>query len=732
MMHRLVQWQRELHTSQGEQGQSLIIIVFAFIGLLAFVGLGVDLGFYYIERVKVGRAADAAALAAAGELPVEEAARMRALTYLQENGYDHEAADAALAVNQYDGGSYASDPAGADTMTTIWVDTAYAQDETAPNPAITADHIRVRVRQQVPMTFMQLLGFDQLPVEAVAEAENISDIDTVIVYDDSGSMEFDTRCYGCWEPDPDSMYPDGTIYPLHWSDSSIANADHCASDCGDANRSPYGSTQYWVNDCNYRYRYEVWDDDIGDYVWGSWSDLYYTVIEAEEYSKIDPDYHTYGFTPYYTYWVMQHNDKGAYYRTDRGAYLSHHPYASLSNHVDGLGVPCTWDDLTDGEICRRNLPVGGPYAAPRADYDFRAPAGDTYYVWVRGQGGDDGTHGDHVFWGVDGNPIGGEDDYPKGTFYDGADSGDWDWRCVGSTPLSAGDHTLNLWAGGPGFDADRILITTDNTNCGYDSTPPHPRTFEPNNARTDWACDPCDPRFAGRPGGQTPPAGDYRPDCNIDLRQDDLYDDEQPIRDALEAAKHFVGQLNPQFDQVGYVAYDGSGSIENELECLRKRGSTNCTPQVITNTVLANLDTARASGSTNIADAIRRGISVLKTVPDGFGEHYGRPGAAHVMILLTDGRANTYSNCDSACDDDPDLWPNDDEPAKDCAMWYAHRARNQNIVIYTITLGYTADQELMKEIANVTKGYHRHAETPEVLEDIFDELYERIFIRLTK
>lgn len=65
-------------------------------------------------------------------------------------------------------------------------------------------------------------------------------------------------------------------------------------------------------------------------------------------------------------------------------------------------------------------------------------------------------------------------------------------------------------------------------------------------------------------------------------------------------------------------------------------------------------------------------------------------------------------------------------------MWYAHRARNQNIVIYTITLGYTADQELMKEIANVTKGYHRHAETPEVLEDIFDELYERIFIRLTK
>lgn len=726
-MKKLLQLRRESQAAQGEQGQSLIIVVFAFIGLLAFVGLGVDLGFYYVERVKVGRAVDAAALAAAGELPVEGAAHLRAMAYLRENDYDHEAADAALAVNQYDGGSYASDPADADTMTTIWIDTAYAQDEEASDPSVTADHIRVRVRQQVPMTFMRFIGFEQVPVEAVAEAENISDIDTVIVYDDSGSMEFDTRCYGCWEAAPDQMYPAGTIYPLHWSDNTMEHADHCASDCGDASRSPYGSSQYWVNDCNYRYRYK---DSYGN--WSSWSDQYYIVIEAEEYSRINPDYHTYGFTPYSTYWVMQHNDKGAYSRTGRGAYLSHHPYASLTNHVDGLGVPCTWDDLTNGEYCRRDLPVGGPYEAPRADFDFRAPTNDTYYVWVRGQGGDDDYRGDHVYWGVNGNPIGWEDDYPKGTFYDGASSSAWDWRCVGDTSLSQGDHTLNLWAGGPGFDADRILITTDNSGCAYDSTPEAPRTFDPNSARTDWACDPCDPRFAGRPGGQAPPDGAYRPDCDIDLRQDDLYDDEQPIRDALEAAKHFVGQLNPQFDQVGYVAYDSDASIRNELECLRKRGSTDCSPQVITETVVANLDTAKASGSTNIADGIRRGISVLKTVPDGFGDHYGRPGAAHVMILMTDGQANTYSNCDPACADDPDLWPHDDEPAKDCAVWYAHQARNQNIVIYTITLGYMADQELMKEVAEVTKGYHRHAETPDVLEDIFDELYERIFIRLTR
>ena len=711
---------------KGEQGQSLLIITLAFIGLLALVGLGVDLGLVYVELVQVGRAADAAALAAATELPLESAAQARALVYLQENEYNHEADGVQLAVDTYHNGEYAEDPGG---DTTIWVDTEYSQDA---GQADTANRIRVRVRKQVPMNFMQFMGFPTLPAEATATAENISNIDTVIVYDKSGSMEFDTLCYGCWEPssDPTEQYPHGTIYPLHWGDQIAPPPNHCAGWEPDDPYNPTDGGHYNCSgdDCYY--------EDAGEY---------HIIIEAEEYSSLSVNYSGWAFVPYSTLWVMQRNDRGSEGRDGRGGYLSHHPYANYNN-TSGLGVACTWDDLNDDEKCRRGL-SGGPFDAPRADYDFYAPVDGNYYVWLRGQGGGSSGSDDFVFWGMDGTPLGREDDFRQGPYYDGASSSRWDWERLskggnggqdGVHWLSAGEHTLNLWAGGSGFDADRIIITTDNgiTIDNNEELPPSglPTGDPANNGRTDWACHPCDPRFAGRPGGQTSPA--YRPDCYKDLRFDDLYDDEGPIRDALEAAKYFVGLLDPRFDQVGYVSYDTNSQIRNELECVRRLGTTLCTSQVITDTVLYQLDNTSAGGSTNIAEGIKDGIAVLSTIDS----HYGRPGAAHIMALMTDGEANQTP--DSVCDDDPTLWPrdygndgdpvpdSDDSAAKDCVIYYAQEARDNGIVIYTISLGWSADRALMEEVADITGGYHRWAPTPDKLEEIFDELYERIFIRL--
>ena len=219
----------ELHVRQ--QGQSLVIIAFAFVGILAIVGLGFDLGWAYIENIRVGQAADAAALAAASELPLEVAAHMRALVYLQENGYDYSVeSDVRLVVN----GAPISGPSEADALTTIWVETAYSRDDSLPpsQQVDTADRIRVTIKQRVPMHFMQFIGFRTVPVRASAEAENISNIDTVIVYDKSGSMEYDTLCYGCWEQSAD-QYPSGYIYPLPWSGYTMDSADHCASACGE-------------------------------------------------------------------------------------------------------------------------------------------------------------------------------------------------------------------------------------------------------------------------------------------------------------------------------------------------------------------------------------------------------------------------------------------------------------------------------------------------------------------
>jgi hypothetical protein len=157
-----------------------------------------------------------------------------------------------------------------------------------------------------------------------------------------------------------------------------------------------------------------------------------------------------------------------------------------------------------------------------------------------------------------------------------------------------------------------------------------------------------------------------------------------------------------------------------------------CRENGFVDTLSIALDATDAAGATNIPYGIAKGIEALSTgncntPPTDLS--CGRPGAAHIIVLMTDGEANLYDGCDSACDDDPSLWY-DDEPAKDCVIYYAREARLNAIVIYTITLGVGADQDLMEAVAEITHGMHRHAEYPEDMKDIFDEIYERIFVRL--
>jgi hypothetical protein len=328
----------------------------------------------------------------------------------------------------------------------------------------------------------------------------------------------------------------------------------------------------------------------------------------------------------------------------------------------------------------------------------------------------------------------------------------WKWRRLGGAVwLSEGDHTLNLWAGGAGFAVDRIIVTTDDR----DSLPADRRNLSPNDGRTGWACDPCDPRFAGRPGGYvwTGENPYYRPDCAQDQRYHPIYDDEQPIRDALQAARHFVARLNPRLDQVGYVPYSDQAEPASELECLRRRGapdleSPDCSPDdcspgeeppcdpdcgcfsgVITNTVLYQLDRTRAGGATNIAHGIQLGTDVLSTT----ASHYGRPSAAPIMVVLTDGQANRYPDS-SECWEGRDEWPDTGDAgidrAAECVIYYAEQAQHEGIIIFTISLGGSADGDLMTYVADLTGGWHRYAPTPDDLNEIFDELYERIFLRL--
>jgi len=70
-----------------EKGQSIVIIAFAILGLIAMLGLALDLGLVYIEQTRLKRALDAGVLAGVVELPSEEQTYIRAINYLDQNGY---------------------------------------------------------------------------------------------------------------------------------------------------------------------------------------------------------------------------------------------------------------------------------------------------------------------------------------------------------------------------------------------------------------------------------------------------------------------------------------------------------------------------------------------------------------------------------------------------------------------------------------------------------------------
>jgi hypothetical protein len=82
---------------KGEKGQSIIILAFAMVMLLAFVGVAIDVGRLYGTRIQLSRALDAAALAGVMELPSETDADSRARQFMRTNGIDPDLAQMAIA-----------------------------------------------------------------------------------------------------------------------------------------------------------------------------------------------------------------------------------------------------------------------------------------------------------------------------------------------------------------------------------------------------------------------------------------------------------------------------------------------------------------------------------------------------------------------------------------------------------------------------------------------------------
>ncbi len=128
---------------------------------------------------------------------------------------------------------------------------------------------------------------------------------------------------------------------------------------------------------------------------------------------------------------------------------------------------------------------------------------------------------------------------------------------------------------------------------------------------------------------------------------------------------------------------------------------------------------------TNIGGGLFQAIHHLQ-----YGEN-ARSAAAKVIVLMSDGVPNRRDDRSSLADIDeldppennPEYWSNNSEYAEDMARI----AAKNNMRIYTVSVGYGADENLMAEIAELANGEHFHAEGNPLeyhaeLQDIFRKL----------
>jgi len=209
-----------------EKGQVLVIVALTFIGMVAIIGLAIDMGYMYISYARLRRAVDAAALAASGEFKRNYTAAAlqgaaEQLLYLNLNGVD----TADTSIFPY--------------KKTETCDTVAAENGLLPvkdnldalvaiDPVVCTDPlkkiVRVEVTQNVSTFFLSIVGISTFPIGVTSIAEAAT-VDVVLAIDTSDSMTYgwpdepkvgdDRNPKLCNEDDPGGAdgYP-GSCFPF--------------------------------------------------------------------------------------------------------------------------------------------------------------------------------------------------------------------------------------------------------------------------------------------------------------------------------------------------------------------------------------------------------------------------------------------------------------------------------------------------------------------------------------
>lgn len=169
-------------TRSRESGQAIILIVFVFIGLLAAVGIVVDLGRYLVAQTQLRRAVDAAALAGSAQFRLTASTTVAAV-YGNINAAARDTLHALNAITT--------------TLDTDVTVTTCFGDGVTPGTTDTSlcsipptKKVKVTINRQLPLIFLSLVGWRSIGVSAESTTEAAS-VDVALLIDISDSMASD-------------------------------------------------------------------------------------------------------------------------------------------------------------------------------------------------------------------------------------------------------------------------------------------------------------------------------------------------------------------------------------------------------------------------------------------------------------------------------------------------------------------------------------------------------------
>jgi hypothetical protein len=195
--------------SRMERGQVLVLVAGAAIGIIAIIGLTIDVGLMFIGNARLRRAVDSAALSAALQYRENHSATPEELLdslttsaneFMVLNGFT----DPVIQV-------YDCYNAPAELHATLCKD--------PPRKLV-----EVNATVQIPTAFMAVLGITSVPVSATAISEAAS-VDVVLVIDTSESMTYGDTVYGLDGKPERDIY--GNVITTHPPGDPMRDPSYC-------------------------------------------------------------------------------------------------------------------------------------------------------------------------------------------------------------------------------------------------------------------------------------------------------------------------------------------------------------------------------------------------------------------------------------------------------------------------------------------------------------------------